>query len=173
VPARTRRIVEDGLEHDGGRAPVEGAGASGELVQHGAEREEIAARVERLHARLLRRHVEERAERRAGARQLALLDRGGHLRLDRGGGVQARDQLGQAEVEDLHLARPREEDVGRLDVAVHDALVVGGREPVGHLDRELQQAVGPDRPALDERLEGLHLQHSMTMKGSPACSSTS
>ena len=41
--------------------------------------------------------------------------------------------LGEAEVEDLHHAFGRDDDVARFQVAVDDAFVVGGFERLGHL----------------------------------------
>ena len=64
----------------------------------------------------------------------------------RGGSTQARrllsgrDNLGQAEVENLGLTAIRDEYVCRLDVAVDDALSVGSVEPVGSLDGNIQKA---------------------------------
>ena len=48
--------------------------------------------------------------------------------------------LRQAEVEDLHLAARGDEDVRRLDVAVHDALGVRRFERVGDLDGRVAAA---------------------------------
>ena len=47
------------------------------------------------------------------------------------GGSRLGLQAGQAEIEDLHAAVGGQEDVLRLDVAVDDALGVGGGQPVG------------------------------------------
>ncbi|BAF25269.1 Os09g0455000 [Oryza sativa Japonica Group] len=51
-----------------------------------------------------------------------------------------RHQLGEAEVRDLHLAAVGEQDVLRLDVAVHDLLLAPGvqvRQPARRADRHL------------------------------------
>ena len=49
--------------------------------------------------------------------------------------------LGEAEVEDLHAAHRRDEQVLGLEVAVDDALAMGGREAVRRLDRDSEQSV--------------------------------
>ena len=151
-------LVEDGLEDDGGGAPVEGALPGRKLVEHGAEGEEIAPGVERLPAGLLRRHVVERPQRGAGARQLPAGNGGRRLRVGGGRGVEEGDELRQAEVEDLGLAGAGHEDVGGLDVAVDDPLGVGRVEPVDDLDGQVQQPLHPHRAALDEVLERLALE---------------
>ena len=86
------------------------------------------ARVRRLPAHLLRRHVADRAEDHAGAGA----GRDGGLFAGRGAFVGTR-QLREAEVEDLHAPVVGDEQVLGLQVAMDDALVVRGREAVGDL----------------------------------------
>src|SRR5262249_30739605 len=74
------------------------------LVEHHAQREQVAARVDPRAAQLLGRHVERRAER------LARLRERGAARVER-----------DAEIRDLRLAGAAEQDVGGLEVAVDDA----------------------------------------------------
>ena len=47
--------------------------------------------------------------------------------------------LRQPEIENLRMSPPRHEDVGRLDVAMHDPLAVRRIEPVGNLYRDAEQ----------------------------------
>jgi hypothetical protein len=54
----------------------------------------------------------------------------------RGRGVDRSDERGQAEVEDLELVGGREPQVGRLEVAVHHALLMRRREALGWLNGE-------------------------------------
>ena len=62
-----------------------------------------------------------------------------------------RQRLGEAEVEDLHRAVGADSDVGRLQVAVNDALVMRGFERVGNLFRNRQRVGKRHRTARDER----------------------
>jgi hypothetical protein len=49
-----------------------------------------------------------------------------------------RRQLRQTKIQNLHLAPIGDEDIRWLDVAVDDALGVGGVQRVGNLDPEVQ-----------------------------------
>jgi len=69
-----------------------------------------------------------------------------------------RGQLSQPEIEDLGLAALRDEDIVGLDVAMDDALGVGGIESIGDLDRQFQQLVGL------ERLAGYTLPQRLTFE---------
>ena len=137
------RLPHEDRRHGRGRGvAVEGALPREHLVQDGAEREDVGTRVGRAAAHLLGGHVAERSEDHAGL----------------GGGRGARlgpDQLGQAEVEDLQAAVFRDEDVLGLQVPVNDALLVGGGEAPGGLERELRRPArgkGAGREAAAERL---------------------
>ena len=61
----------------------------------------------------------------------------------------------EAEVEQLGVAARRDEDVGRLDVAMHDAGVVRGVERVGDLHAEVDDGAGRQRPR-PEHVEQRH-----------------
>ena len=102
------------------------------LVENGAEREEIAARVGDAAAHLLGRHVPGGAHDRARLRQ----------RQRAGGRRRALGGAGHAEVEDLHLPVARDEQVVGLEISVNDALLVHRGEAVGDLRRELDDAAG-------------------------------
>ena len=67
------------------------------------------------------------------------------------------EQLGEAEVHDLHVAPLRQEDVRGLDVAMHDALRVRGVKGVGDLDTEIDNLVNLEHAAGDAIVEGLAL----------------
>ena len=124
--------VQDRVEDRRRGRATERQRARRHLVQHDAEREEVGARVELLAARLLRRHVRDRADRRARDSSDSFAVVRVRRRPTRVGGRSA-DQLGQPEVEHLRLAARGDEDVGGLDVAMDDALRVRRVERVGDL----------------------------------------
>ena len=131
--ARRRRVgVLDGVEHLLAVLARERQPAGQHLVEHDAERPDVRAMVEGGAARLLRRHVGRRSERRARVRQPHVLD------------------LGEPEVEHLDALVGRHHQVGGLHVAVHDAGLVGAREALGGLQRELDRLAHRDRPAAGE-----------------------
>ncbi len=125
------------------------------LVEHHAEGPDVGALIEiTVPARLLRRHVERRAEHAPRAREPRRL-----------GGVHRRIgfDLGDAEVEQLDdalaVAGLREEEVRRLDVAVDDALVVRALQADAGLRRDAEREVGRERAeALDQLMEILALE---------------
>jgi len=66
-------------------------------------------------------------------------------------------ELGDAEIEDLDLAVPGDHQVGRLDIAVDDALGMGTGEPGRDLYRIVDGLFDLQGAALDFLLEGLAL----------------
>ena len=148
IRARQRRLLA--LQHRGlhvrpGDAH-EGPPPGDHLVEHHAERPDIGARVHVLPARLLWRHVIRGTDERArfgGERVRGAVRRGGR-----------RDQLREAEVEDLHEAVRTDDHVGGLDVAMDDAGGVRGGEGRRHLDGDVD-GLG-DRQELDEALIERH-----------------
>ena len=136
---------------DGLRA-LEGDPPRQRLEQHGARREDVGARVDRVAEDLLRRHVARSAHDQAGPREVAL-QREGSARV-------ARKRSSQAEVQELRPAG-RQEDVRGLHVAVDHSLRVQRVERREHLPSQthgLGQGQGPALQPLGERLavEQLH-----------------
>ena len=104
------------------RASLECAAAREALVEHRAERKQVAPRVDGAMLDLFGRHVGRRAQQRMGL---------GELRPRRGGlavPVARRDAGGDAEVEQFHVAVGGDDDVVGLQVAVDDAVPVGRRK---------------------------------------------
>ncbi len=154
---RIRRLpVQNRVEHHRRRLALERLAPGGHLIEHQPEREKIGAGVELFAARLLRRHVVDRAEGHAGHRQDVARD----PRLGRGI-RRFLAELRDTEVEQLGLPSFRDEDVRRLDVSVNDALGVRGIERVGELAANVQdllkrQGMPMDAAAKRFALEQLH-----------------
>ena len=129
------------------------------LVEHAPERPDIGPLINRLPARLLRAHVGDRAHHHART-----LGRRGHrrrLRQIRTCPLGAKD-FGKPEVEHFHDALGRDLDVGRLEIAVNDAFLVGGLKRLRDLPRDRQRLSGGHRPAshaIGQRLSFYQLQH--------------
>ena len=105
--AERLRVLADDLHHHGRRRlRLERPVLAEQLVEHDAGRKHVGPAVDLAARHLFGRHVE-------GAAQHAA--RAGHRR---------RGDLGDAEIQQLHGAVVEQPDVGRLDVAVDDALLV-------------------------------------------------
>ena len=122
------------------------------FVEHRAEAEDVAARVDAAAVRLLGRHVRRRSEHQAGVRQVPDRRHGARVAAERV------EQLGEPEVDDLGVAVLGDHCVGRLQVAVDDAGLVRAGERFGHLDREVQRPDRTQRPAGDDLAERLAAQ---------------
>ncbi len=146
APAQRQRWIGDHLlQHAQRRVAVERRRAAEHLVERRAERVDVDAVVKRaIAARLLGRHVVRCPDDQAG----------------RGQGRASR-LAGQTEVDDVRLpaalARPLDEDVGRFEIAVDQAVRVRGIDGVGDALEDLHELAGwqpaGDRPevgAVDE-----------------------
>ena len=127
-----RLVCQDRVEGFDRRVTFERPLAGEHLVEHGAKAEDIRPVIDALPPHLLGRHVAHRAEHEAGIGLGALGQSVAAL------GWLAFSELRDAEVENLHAAVSRDEQVLRLEIAVDDAaLVRGGKTP-----RDLNGVVG-------------------------------
>ena len=134
-----REVLGDRPER---RGAAEGRLAHEEVMEQAADGVEVRAPVERLPARLLRRHVLGRPADEPGHRERRPL---------------VLDELGDAEVADLHVLAPlvvlHDHDVLRLQVPVNHAVVVRLLEREQHLPDEVPDAPRGEGGLLVDDLE--------------------
>ena len=156
-PVRERQVrrllPEDRRDDVGARIAGEGLLPREQLVEDGAEREEVAPGVDATSPELLGRHVPHRPQdgsRLGGARR----------RLDPRPRAAGRFplHLREPEVEDLEAPVLRDEEVVRLQVPMDDPFLVGGREAVRDLDRPVDRLAGRHPRPRDRLAEGLALE---------------
>ncbi len=124
---------------------LERAPARHRLVQQHAQRPDVDAGPEAAPLYLLGRHVMGRAHHAAGDGQ-----------------VLAVQQLGDAEVGQHHAALGLDQDVGRLQIAVNDALAVGVVDGAGDRLQDLHPLVHRQaRPQLGQRPPGDEIHHDV------------
>ena len=150
-------------------SPSNGARPGEHLVQHAAEGPDIGPLVDDLAARLLRAHVGGGAEDdpRAGAR------RSSHVGDCVGSGAPGSrvPDLRQAEVQHLDHAVGRDLDVGRLQIAMDDPLLVRRFERVGGLPRWTARQPSTARPSAIRSASVDPSTISSTSTRMPSCSS--
>ena len=166
----TRLLAQDRGERVGRAVAGEEPPAGQALEQADAERPEVGSRIDGGALGLLGRHV--------GRRPEDLATHGGGE--SQGGGVGRRphrvigdvghQRLGQTEVEDLDVPGRGHLDVGGLEVAVDDALLVRCLEAFRDLQEERDRLVDRDRAASDaigQRLavDQLHDQEARGLLG--------
>ncbi len=128
--------MEDGFDDFGFGGALKGTAAREGLISDDTQGEEIGEGAGRLHLKLLGRHVKE-----------------GSLE---GGFGMAASLAGNAEIDNLDGVVIHHEDVGGFDIAVDEALLVGGVEAVGGLRDDFEDAGDAKAGAavLDEAVEG-------------------
>jgi hypothetical protein len=121
-------VVHDGVHEVELGGAVERPAARQHLVEHDAEREDVAARVEHAARDLLGRHIGRCPDHGACTR----------VRCARVIGRRLLHGLRQAEIRELRVPRTAYEHVGGLHVAMQHAGGVRRRERVRHADQELR-----------------------------------
>ena len=130
-----RRVLDDRGEQRHLRVALERAIADSHLVQHHAQREHVAARVDGLALGLLGRHVGGGAHDAARAREVGGRHRHAH------GGLLVLRQLRQAEVQHLDAPVAGDHHVHRLQIAVRDPSLMRRAHGVGEGDGKGQDLV--------------------------------
>ena len=130
---RPKRSTEsNGRAESGLEQPLAGE----HFVEHHAEGPDVGAFVYRLAFGLLGRHVGGGAEDHAGLGR-GSGDGGRVIRLNHGRSA----QLGEPEIQNLYRSFGRDLHVSRLQVAMHDSLLVRGFERIGDLPRDIDRFV--------------------------------
>ena len=147
-------VAEDRRHQLRRRVAAERPGPREHLVEHHAEREQIGPVIERSSLDLLRRHVRHRPDDRPRRRHLGRGD-GSHVGLAQSRSSGWRE--GQTEIEHLHPSVFRHHDVGRLQVAMGDLLLMRRGERIGQRQRQLQKPLQRQTSRRNQRIERLPL----------------
>ena len=133
---------QDGCEHVTRRLAAERARSGQHFVQHAPEREDVRTLVDDGAPCLLWRHVGGSAHHDACVRQPGTCRPVASICVL----FRRRQNLRESEIENLHLAIRLQHDVGRLEIAMDDAPVVGGFESVRDVVSDAQRLGRGDRP---------------------------
>src|ERR1019366_5783340 len=156
--------IEDRIEDHACRVASEGQRSGTHLVQNRPEGKQVRASIEFLPSNLLRRHIGDGSQRTAGTREMFLgLDGRGA----QGNALRLEGDLRQPKIENLRLTSIRDEDVGRLDVAVGYAFGVRSVQGIGNLNAQVECRLDLKRLASDPVPERLPLQQLHGDEGSP------
>jgi hypothetical protein len=153
-------LIERGCDHEVSAVEGrQGMSAHDHAVEHDAHGPEVGAVIDRICAPLLGRHVrpgtdQHAIEREPGREQAVGINHRGigeHIHRP----VPASHHFGHAEIEYLDGAGVGHEDVGGLQVAVDDLVLVRAHQRAYHRHHELHGAAGRQLAVADELAEGL------------------
>ena len=164
---RRRLVLEDGADEARLTLPLERALPGEHLVHHRAKREDVGARVGLVAFDLLRRHVLVGAENRPARGQrmvVRIRNLSGRERRGHGAHVHGATGFREPEVEEP-CARLRQENVSRLEIAMHDARAVGFVERVGDFGGDLDGVAERQRAPGDAIRQRLALEILHDEKG--------
>jgi hypothetical protein len=125
-------VIVDSADRRDDVAAVERTLAGEHLVEHHAEREDVAAHVAGPTHRLFGRHVGDGSHHRA---------RLGHRQLRGRFALVGAEALGQPEVENLREAVGRDDHVGRFQIAVEDAARMRFGQAVSNLNGVVERLI--------------------------------
>ena len=140
------------MEDHGGRGSLKRKPSGRHLIENRPEAEQVGAGIHFFTARLFRRHIGDGSYRGAGTGQHRAVER--RPRRNRCLLMFAR-QLCQTEVEHFGPAPGGNENIGGLDIAMHDSLAVRGIERVGNLNCDVKNLIvgqGSRKQSLTQRL---------------------
>ena len=164
-----RLLVQNRRQGIGGRLAFEQPITGEHLVEDHAKGPDVAAPVHLVTAGLLRAHVGRRTQHRArpgqGLSNSRLVGMGFRFALGHAVGGEG---PGQTKIENLDRTFARNLHIGRLQIAVHDALLVGVFQPSRQLAGDLVDLVFGQRPPLQTHAQvftgrQFHGQHRLPL----------
>ena len=134
---RDRCFIDHPVNNGRQAVAIEGILPGEHFVQHGTQRKNIRASIYLASHCLFRRHVARRAEHLSDV------------------GIVAVDEMGDPEIGQLDAsAPPGDDDVGGLDVAVDDVVLVRERQRLGHLRGGIEHQIQRHRALVHEIAQG-------------------
>jgi len=131
--------MDNGIENRRQIVTRKGSLPGAHFVQDRTQREDIGPGVDAAALGLLRGHVGDRSQGRSLVGQRWFQ---GNCRVVQAGSFHLRvNQFDQAEVENLGVVVPRQEDIVRFDIAVDKTLGVSRSQGTGYLDGQVQDQV--------------------------------
>ena len=152
---RSAGAMKNGSENGPGRSAPKRRRPRRHFIQHDAERIQIGARVQHFSPHLLRRHVGGRSQcaARTGEMQRVARVRDGLAHAPVVCRSTGSGHLGQAKIKNFCAPAPRDKNVRRLDVAMHDPGAMRHVERVRNLSRQRDQVAHLHRPSRQVTLQ--------------------